>query len=77
MAKAYASPRDLIGQEGTQLGATDWLWVPVKPKKSQDDEQKPIDWRSVLYLGEADPTAKPVERSVANRDFADVTQSLK
>ena len=27
MAKAYASPRDLIGQEGTQLGATDWLLI--------------------------------------------------
>ena len=27
MAKVYASPRDLIGQEGTQLGATDWLLI--------------------------------------------------
>ena len=59
------------------LGATEWLWVPVKPKKSATDEQQPLDWRSVLYLGEADPTAKPVERSVANRDFADVTPSIK
>ena len=27
MAKVYSSPRDLIGQEGTQLGATDWLLI--------------------------------------------------
>lgn len=27
MTKVYASPRDLIGQEGTVLGATDWLLV--------------------------------------------------
>ena len=27
MAKVYQSPRDLIGQEGTQLGATDWLLI--------------------------------------------------
>lgn len=27
MAKIYASPRDLIGQEGTVLGPTDWLAI--------------------------------------------------
>jgi len=27
MAKIYQSPRDLIGQEGTQLGPTDWLAI--------------------------------------------------
>jgi len=27
MAKVYASPRDLIGQEGSQLGVTDWLLI--------------------------------------------------
>ena len=27
MAKVYASPRDLIGQDGTQLGTTDWLRI--------------------------------------------------
>ncbi len=27
MAKVYASPRDLIGQDGTQLGTTDWLLI--------------------------------------------------
>ncbi|MBK9009627.1 MaoC family dehydratase [Novosphingobium sp.] len=27
MAKVYQSPRDLIGQEGAQLGATDWLLI--------------------------------------------------
>ena len=27
MAKVYANPRDLIGQEGTQLGSTDWLLI--------------------------------------------------
>lgn len=27
MAKIYASPRDLIGQEGTKLGPTDWLAI--------------------------------------------------
>ena len=27
MAKIYLSPRDLIGQEGTQLGPTDWLAI--------------------------------------------------
>ncbi|MCZ8170850.1 MAG: MaoC family dehydratase [Brevundimonas sp.] len=27
MAKIYHSPRDLIGQEGTQLGPTDWLAI--------------------------------------------------
>ena len=27
MAKIYASPRDLIGQEGTRLGPTDWLAI--------------------------------------------------
>jgi acyl dehydratase len=27
MAKIYQSPRDLIGQEGTPLGPTDWLAI--------------------------------------------------
>lgn len=27
MAKIYESPRDLIGQEGTKLGPTDWLAI--------------------------------------------------
>jgi acyl dehydratase len=27
MAKIYHSPRDLIGQEGTRLGPTDWLAI--------------------------------------------------
>lgn len=27
MTKIYQSPRDLIGQEGTQLGPTDWLAI--------------------------------------------------
>ncbi len=27
MTKVYQSPRDLIGQEGTQLGPTDWLAI--------------------------------------------------
>lgn len=27
MAKVYASPRDLIGQEGTTLGPTEWLAI--------------------------------------------------
>jgi len=27
MAKAYDSPRDLVGQEGTRLGPTDWLAI--------------------------------------------------
>lgn len=27
MAKIYASPRDLIGQEGTALGPTEWLAI--------------------------------------------------
>lgn len=27
MATIYQSPRDLIGQEGTQLGSTDWLMI--------------------------------------------------
>lgn len=27
MAKIYGSPRDLIGQEGTKLGPTDWLAI--------------------------------------------------
>ncbi|WP_374527088.1 MaoC family dehydratase [Novosphingobium sp.] len=27
MAKIYASPRDLIGQEGTALGPTEWLGI--------------------------------------------------
>ena len=27
MTKIYASPRDLLGQEGTALGPTDWLLV--------------------------------------------------
>jgi acyl dehydratase len=27
MAKIYESPRDLIGQEGTKLGPTDWLSI--------------------------------------------------
>ena len=27
MAKVYDSPRDLIGQEGTKLGPTDWLAI--------------------------------------------------
>ena len=27
MTKIYASPRDLIGQEGTTLGATEWLTI--------------------------------------------------
>ena len=27
MAKIYESPRDLIGQEGTKLGPTDWLTI--------------------------------------------------
>ena len=27
MTKTYASPRDLIGQEGTPLPATDWLLI--------------------------------------------------
>lgn len=27
MAKIYQSPRDLIGQEGTKLGPTDWLAI--------------------------------------------------
>ena len=27
MAKIYVSPRDLIGQEGTKLGPTDWLAI--------------------------------------------------
>lgn len=27
MAKIYESPRDLIGQEGTKLGPTDWLLI--------------------------------------------------
>ncbi len=27
MAKIYDSPRDLIGQEGTKLGPTDWLAI--------------------------------------------------
>lgn len=27
MAKVYQSPRDLIGQEGAQLGATNWLLI--------------------------------------------------
>ena len=27
MTKVYESPRDLIGQEGTQLGPTDWLLI--------------------------------------------------
>jgi acyl dehydratase len=27
MAKIFSNPRDLIGQEGTQLGPTDWLTI--------------------------------------------------
>ena len=27
MATIYQTPRDLIGQEGTQLGSTDWLMI--------------------------------------------------
>lgn len=27
MAKIYDSPRDLVGQEGTKLGPTDWLAI--------------------------------------------------
>lgn len=27
MTKVYATPRDLIGQEGTALGATEWLTI--------------------------------------------------
>lgn len=27
MAKIFSNPRDLIGQEGTQLGPTDWLII--------------------------------------------------
>ena len=27
MTKIYKSPRDLIGQEGTRLGPTDWLAI--------------------------------------------------
>lgn len=27
MAKVYANPRDLIGQEGTALGPTEWLTI--------------------------------------------------
>ena len=27
MAKIYDSPRDLIGQEGTRLGPTEWLAI--------------------------------------------------
>lgn len=46
------------------LGATDWLWVDVTPKV--DPEQAAaLDWRSVLYHGEADPTARPTEKRQA------------
>jgi len=59
------------------LGATDWLWVPVKPKPVSD-EAKTLDWRSVLYLGEADPTApKKIEQPTVVRDLADSTKSTK
>jgi len=44
------------------LGLTAWLWVDVTPKASKDAATTPtkpeIDWRSVLYHGETDPTAR-------------------
>jgi len=59
------------------LGATDWLWVPVKPKPVSG-EAKTLDWRSVLYLGEADPTSpKKVEHLSPARDLADTVKSSK
>ena len=61
------------------LGATDWLWVPIKPKPTTD-EAKTLDWRSVLYLGEADPTAqKPSERltPAPARDLAESSKASK
>lgn len=37
------------------LGVTDWLYVEVKPKskKKSLDNNRAIDWRSILYHGEA------------------------
>ena len=43
------------------LGATNWLWVDVKPKKTKDAAPA-LDWKSVLYHGEADPTAPAAPR---------------
>jgi cellulose synthase (UDP-forming) len=50
------------------LGLTDWFWVDVTPSKPDKDAPVALDWRSVLYHGEADPT-KPVER-VVDKEFA-------
>jgi cellulose synthase (UDP-forming) len=59
------------------LGVTDWLWVPVTPKPT-GDAAKAIDWRSVLYLGEADPTAQqPAERLAPARDYVESSKATK
>ena len=58
------------------LGATDWLWVTVKPNPSS--EPASLDWRAVLYLGEADPTAqKSAERTTPVLDFAESGKAAK
>jgi len=40
------------------ISMTGWLFVPVKPKKNTEEPgeqvEAPIDWRSVLYRGDAD-----------------------
>ena len=46
------------------LGATDWLWVDVTPA-SKEEAPPALDWRSVLYHGEADPTARPTDKRQA------------